>query len=125
MGNARLAWVPKDPIPSFGIAAFYQSPRRTFEDVHGAFSHPIRAPHHVQYRFTIDGAVPQTHGLRYSLSLDHNLARTGPYLVGPNRESATPAWRGELYPLPRLTVIAGLRYDFSLADAKRRRQARR
>jgi TonB-dependent receptor-like protein len=123
-GNARLAWVPRDPIPSFGIAAFYASPRRTFDDVNGQFSDPRRAPNAFSYRFTIDGAIPGTYGLRYSLTIDHNLARQAPYFVGPNRSSDSSGWRGELYPIRQLSVIAALRYDFSLAAAKQRRKAR-
>ncbi len=124
MGNARLAWVPPDPIPSLGVAAFYNSRKRTYEDVNGAFTNPLRSPHHVQWRATLDGAVPRTHGLRYGVTFDHSFTRHGAYLVGPNRSSDTPAWRGELYPLSQLTVIGSLRYDFSLVKAKERRRER-
>lgn len=124
-GNARLAWRPRDPIPSLGVIATYQSRRRTTEDVEGAFVDPVRSPHHFQWRFTVEGAIPRTFGLRYTLSVDHTVNRYGAFLVGPNRSSDTPGWGGALNPLPRLTVMAGLRYDFSLHAAKKRRDERK
>ncbi|HWB76328.1 MAG TPA: TonB-dependent receptor [Nannocystaceae bacterium] len=124
-GNARLAWRPADPIPSLAVVATYQSRRRTIEDVEGAFVNPVRSPHHFQYRFTVEGAIPKTFGLRYTFSVDHTVSRYGTYLVGPNRYSDTADWGGALNPLPRLTVMAGLRYDFSLQAAKQRRAARK
>jgi outer membrane receptor protein involved in Fe transport len=117
LGNARVAWVPADPIPSLGLVASYNSPRRTAEEASGAFiGGARRAPHAGQVRATIDGAIPRTHGLRYSVSVDHGFARYGAYMVGPNRSDADdPSWRGQLYPLPRTTVMFGLRFDRLLA----------
>ncbi|MBC8069232.1 MAG: TonB-dependent receptor [Deltaproteobacteria bacterium] len=124
-GNARLAWRPKDPIPSLAVVATYQSRRRTTEDVDGAFVSAVKSPHMFQWRFTLEGAIPRTYGLRYTVSVDHTVARYGAYLVGPNRSSDTTAWRGQLNPLPRLQVIAGLRWDFSIAGAQARAKAKR
>jgi len=119
LGNARIAWVPRDPIPSVGLVAYYNSPRRTSEEVAGAFVTPHRAGHHGQLRATVDGAIPRTGGLRYSVSVDHGFAASGAYMVGPNRSSADDSWRGELYPLPRTTVMFGLRFDHVLAAPTR------
>jgi outer membrane receptor protein involved in Fe transport len=121
LGNARIAWVPEDPVPSLGLAALYNSPRRTSEDVSGAFANPRRAGHHGQLRATIDGAIPRTGGLRYSVSVDHNFATHAAYMVGPNRsDTDDPNWRGELYPLPQTTVIFGLRFDRLVGAVGRR-----
>ena len=121
LGNARIAWVPKDPIPGLGLVGYYNSPRRTSEEVSGAFADPRRAGHHGQLRATIDGAVPRTHGLRYSVSVDHGFANQGAYMVGPNRSDADdPTWRGQLYPLPQTTVMFGLRFDRVLGSGGRR-----
>jgi outer membrane receptor protein involved in Fe transport len=111
LGNARIAWVPRDPIPSLGLVALYNSPRRTSEEVSGAFVSAKRAGHHGQLRATIDGAIPGAGGLRYSVSVDHGFARYGAYMVGPNRGASDASWGGELYPLPRTTVMFGLRFD--------------
>lgn len=126
LGNARVAWVPADPIPSLGLVALYNSPRRTSEEVSGAFANPRRAGHHGQVRGTIDGAIPRTRGLRYSVSVDHGFARYGAYMVGPNRSDADdPTWRGELYPLTRTTVTFGLRFDHALGGKPKADSARR
>jgi iron complex outermembrane receptor protein len=114
LGNARFAWVPADPIPSLGLVAFYNSPRATNEEVGGAFVVAKRAGHHGQLRATIDGAVPRVTGLRYSVSVDHNFARYGAYMVGPNRGAEDPSWQGQLYPLGRTTVMFGVRFDHTL-----------
>jgi outer membrane receptor for ferrienterochelin and colicin len=111
LGNARIAWVPRDPIPSLGLVALYNSPRRTSEEVSGAFVTAKRAGHAGQLRATIDGAIPGAGGLRYSVSVDHGFARYGAYMVGPNRGASDASWGGELYPLPRTTVMFGLRFD--------------
>jgi len=111
LGNVRLAWVPGDPWPSLALAAFYNSPRRTSEEIEGAFLRPRRAGHHGQLRATVTGGIPKTGGLRYSVSVDHNFAPFGAYMVGPQRSAEDSSWRGELYPLPRTTVMFGLSFD--------------
>lgn len=111
LGNARVAWVPGAPWPSLALAAFYNSPRRTTEEIEGAFVRPHRAGHHGQLRATVTGAIPKTQGLRYSISVDHNFAPFGAYMVGPRRSADDARWRGELYPLPRTTVMFGLSFD--------------
>lgn len=122
LGNARIAWVPKDPIPGLGLVAYYNSPRRTSEEVAGAFADARRAGHRGQLRATVDGAVPRTRGLRYSVSVDHGFASHAAYMVGPHRSDADdPTWRGQLYSLPQTTVMFGLRFDRVLAHKRSKR----
>lgn len=119
--NARMSIVPGGAIPTFALAAFYNSPRRTPEDVDGEFVTANVADHLLRGRFVISGDIPKTWGLSYRLWADYSLGRYGPYTRGQLNYGEDESFGGELTPLDRLGFFAGLRYDFDWAGYREQR----
>jgi outer membrane receptor protein involved in Fe transport len=123
--TAMLVW--GGAIPNAALGVYYHSPRRATEDVNGDFvdTSPRRAGHHVQGRFSLTGEIPNT-GLWWGAWVDYSLGRRGPYMVGQLNYSDGMAFRGELTPLDRLTIWAGLTWQFDIvgAAARQREQAK-
>lgn len=124
VANARISYAIGGNWPRLGLASFYHSRRDSPEGASGQFVRPNRSPHHVQGRVTISGEIPRTFGLGYGVWADYTLARRGAYVVGQNTFSDDASFGGLLNPINRLTVMAGLRWDFSIRDARDRRRAK-
>jgi outer membrane receptor protein involved in Fe transport len=121
IANLRASWWPGGAWPTFAVAAFYNSRRNTVEGVEGYFVRPALAPHHVQGRLALTGEIPRTLGLGWGVWADYSFARSGAVLVGQSIGSDDPSDGGELAPISRLWVMAGLRWDFSVHGARARR----
>lgn len=117
--TAMLVW--GGAIPNFALGVYYHSPRRAAEDVNGDFVDVAarRAGHHVQGRFSLTGEIPNT-GLWWGAWVDYSLGRRGPYMIGQLNYSDGMAFRGELTPLDRLTIWAGLTWQFDVVGAAQR-----
>jgi hypothetical protein len=110
--NARAAVVPGGKIPTFALVGLYNSPRRTVEDIDGEFTAGTPTDHLVRARLVVSGDIPGGSGLRYRLFTDYSAGRYGPYVRGQLNYAEDDSFGGELTPLDRLFVFAGLRWDF-------------
>jgi outer membrane receptor for ferrienterochelin and colicins len=123
-GNARLAYVFGDGLPSPALAAYYVGQRpadRAFADwARTPYADPM-----LELRLTLSGPVPGIHGLRYRLGASYATASEGPYVVGARQDAngqqgtvsaedqRLPA---ELNPIDRFKTFVGLKYDFLTPD---------
>ena len=119
--NAMLVW--GGAIPNLALGVFYNSNRRTAEDTAGEFLDITanRAGHHVQGRLALTGKIEKA-GLSWSVWTDYTLARRGPYLVGQLTYSDGMSFPGELTPLDRLSIWAGLNWEFDVVGAARNKR---
>jgi outer membrane receptor for ferrienterochelin and colicin len=123
-GNARLAYVFGDGLPSPALAAYYVGQRpadRAFADWERTpYADPM-----LEVRATLSGPVPGISGLRYRLGASYVTASEGPYVVGARQDadgdlgtmSAEDQRRpASLAPIDRFKTFVGLKYDFWTPD---------
>lgn len=111
-GNARLAYVLRDPWPTFALASHFVGPRLADVGDDVGFEPTPYAPPQVELRFTLSGSVPFLPALKYRGFVNYAFAERGPYVVGPVL-SAVPTQRtAQLNPVDRLRSTVSLEYDF-------------
>jgi len=109
-GNARLAYVLGEQLPTIGLGVRFVGPRPA--DLSSGFDPPPYAPAAAELRLTLSGRAPLIAGLSYRLMLNYNTAKHGPYVVGPVTSSLPTQPAAELNPVDRFRTTAGLQYDF-------------
>jgi len=109
-GNARVAWVIGDPLPTVGLGAHVVGPRPA--DLSSGFSPPPFAAGAAELRLTLSGKAPLVDGLSYRLIANYNTARNGAYVVGPVTSALPTQPNAELNPIDRFRIIVGVQYDF-------------
>jgi hypothetical protein len=120
-GNARLAYVFDNGLPSPALAAHYAGQRPVDRAYAGwaeriPFADPV-----LEVRATLSGPVPGIRGLRYRLGASYASASEGSYVVGarqtPNGTLGTISETDQLLPpavnpVDRFKTFVGLKYDF-------------
>jgi outer membrane receptor for ferrienterochelin and colicins len=109
-GNARVSYELDGNLPSPALAAYYQAARPADRAFDGGFARRPYAPADLVVRFSLSGAAPGLHGLRYRFSCSYDTASRGPYVVGPTQYAADATSRATLSPQRRLTAFLGLEY---------------
>jgi outer membrane receptor protein involved in Fe transport len=118
--NMRASIVPGGYTPTFAVATFYNSPRRTVGDVDGEFEVGNIADHLVRTRFVLSGDIPKAPGLKYRFYTDYSFGKYGPYVRGQLNYAEDDTFGGELTPLDRLYLFLGLRWDFDYRKGARK-----
>jgi len=109
-GNARVAFVFGELLPTVGLGVRFIGPRPA--DLSSGFDPPAYAPAAAELKLTVSGRAPLINGLSYRLILDYNTADRGPYVVGPVTSSLPSQPAPQLNPVDRFRSTAGLQYDF-------------
>ncbi|MEZ4233025.1 MAG: TonB-dependent receptor [Polyangiaceae bacterium] len=109
-GNAHASYALGNELPTFALALQYQGRRLVDEFYEGEFSkRPVVDPAW-RLKGTMSGELPGVETLDYRVGATYSFARYSPYAIGANvYGSDGPA---DLAPVPRLTVFAGLHYQF-------------
>lgn len=110
-GNARVAFVLGDALPTIGFATHFTGPRPA-DLSQGQFSPDPFARTQVQLRLTLSGDAPLVTGLSYRASANYALADRGPYVVGPVTRAIPSQRTPELIPVDRFRTTVGLQYEF-------------
>jgi outer membrane receptor for ferrienterochelin and colicins len=114
-GNARLAYVFENGLPSPALVLGFMGPRPADRLTQEGQLLP-EAPPLADLRFTLSGKVPAITGLSYRASAEYVTASHGPYTAGPDLtflqyETALPA--AGFAPIDQFRAFVGLRYDFA------------
>lgn len=109
-GNARIAFVLGEQLPTVGLGVRFVGPRPA--DLSNGFDPPPYAPAAAEFKLTLSGRAPLIDGLSYRLIVDYKTAKHGPYVVGPVTSSLPTQPAAELNPVDRFRTTAGLQYDF-------------
>ena len=120
-GNARLAYVFENGLPSPALVVGFMGPRPADRLTPEGQVLP-EAPALADLRFTLSGKVPAVAGLSYRVSAEYVTASHGPYTAGPDltlfvHSAALPT--PGFAPIDQFRAFVGLRYDFAAgAQAK-------
>jgi hypothetical protein len=109
-GNARLALVLGEALPTVGLGVRFIGPRPA--DLSTGFDPPPYAPAGAQLKLTLSGRAPLIKGLSYRVIFDYNTAKYGPYVVGPVTGSIPTQPTASLNPVDQFRATAGLQYEF-------------
>jgi len=109
-GNARLAFVLTDPLPTVGLGVRFIGPRPA--DLSSGFEPPPYARAGAELKLTLSGLAPVIKGLSYRMIFDYNTAKYGPYVVGPVTGSIPTQPTANLNPVDQFRATAGLQYEF-------------
>jgi outer membrane receptor protein involved in Fe transport len=110
-GNARLAYVLGEKLPTIALASHFVGPRPA-DLSDGQFQPDPYAETQIRLKLTLTGQAPLVEGLTYRLMADYATADRGPYVVGPVT-SAIPSQRTpQLVPLERFRAAMGVEYAF-------------
>ena len=109
-GNARLAFVLTDPLPTVGLGVRFIGPRPA--DLSSGFEPPPYARAGAEFKLTLSGIAPVIKGLSYRMIFDYNTAKYGPYVVGPVTGSIPTQPTANLNPVDQFRATAGLQYEF-------------
>ncbi|HWA72096.1 MAG TPA: TonB-dependent receptor [Polyangiaceae bacterium] len=110
-GNARIAIVPGNDIPTVAFATHLVGPRPA-DLSDGQFSPDPYARTQVEFRLTLSGNVPVIRGLSYRAMANYAVASRGPYVVGPVTSAIATQNRPTLVPVDRFRTTLGLQYEF-------------
>jgi outer membrane receptor for ferrienterochelin and colicins len=110
-GNARVAFVLGEALPTIGLATHFKGPRPA-DLSHGQFSPDPFARTQVELRLTLSGNAPIVKGLSYRAMANYAVADRGPYVVGPVTRAIPSQATPELIPVDRFRTTVGLQYEF-------------
>jgi outer membrane receptor protein involved in Fe transport len=110
-GNARLAYVLADPLPTVALAARVLGPRPA-DLSNGQFTPDPHAPAQVELRLTLSGNVTPVAGLSYRVIANYAVADRGPYVVGPVTAAIPTQTAPQLNPVDQFRTTVGLQYEF-------------
>jgi len=110
-GNARVAVVTGDKLPTVGLGAHLLGPRpANVSD--GQFIPTPYAPSQLELRLTLTGDAPWVKGLSYRAMVNYAVANRGPYVVGPVTSAIPSQTTPQLIPVDRFRSTVGFQYDF-------------
>lgn len=111
-GNARLAYVLGDPLPTLALATHWLGPRLANAGKESGFVPPPYAPAQLELRLTVTGNLPLLPALKYRAFANYAFADRGPYLVGPALSALPTQTTAQLNPVDRLRSTVAVEYDF-------------
>jgi outer membrane receptor protein involved in Fe transport len=111
-GNARLAYVLGDPLPTVALATHWLGPRLANAGKDSGFVPVPYAPAQLELRLTLTGNVPAVPALKYRAFVNYVTADRGPYLVGPALSALPTQTTPQLNPVDRLRSTVAVEYDF-------------
>jgi outer membrane receptor protein involved in Fe transport len=111
LGNARLAFVLGQDLPTIALATHILGPRPA-DLSDGQFTPTPYAPTQVELRLTLSGDAPLIKGLSYRAMVNYAVADRGPYVVGPVTSSIPTQTSPQLIPVDRFRTTVGLAYAF-------------
>jgi outer membrane receptor protein involved in Fe transport len=109
-GNARMAFVFGEDLPTVGVATRVLGPRPA--DLGAQFSPTTYAPPQMELRLTLSGKVPPIRGLSYRAMANYAVADRGAYVVGPVTGPLPTQTAPQLIPVDRFRSTVGLQYEF-------------
>lgn len=110
-GNARVAYVVGQTLPTVAFATHFTGPRPA-DLSNGQFTPDPYARSRVQLRLTVSGDVPVVEGLSYRAMANYVTADKGPYVVGPVTNAIPSQPAPALVPVDRFRTTVGLQYAF-------------
>jgi hypothetical protein len=110
-GNARVAYVLGDDLPTVALGTHVTGPRPA-DLSNGQFQPDPYARSQVQLRLTLTGNVPVLTNLSYRAMANYSTASRGPYVVGPVTRAIPSQTTPSLVPVDRFRTTVGLQYEF-------------
>jgi outer membrane receptor for ferrienterochelin and colicins len=110
-GNARVAFVFGQDLPTLGLATQFLGPRPA-DLSNGQFAPDPFAQSQMQLRLTLSGDAPLVKGLSYRAIANYAVADRGAYVVGPVTRAIPSQLTPQLNPVDRFRTTLGLQYEF-------------
>lgn len=110
-GNARVAVVLGQDLPTIALATHFMGPRPA-DLSNGQFRPDPFARTQLELRLTLSGAVPVVKGLSYRAIANYAFADRGAYVVGPVTSAIASQSQPQLNPLDHFRTTLGLQYEF-------------
>jgi hypothetical protein len=110
-GNARVAFVLGDQLPTVALATHFLGSRPA-DLSNGQFTHDPFARSQMELRLTLSGDAPFLKALSYRAMVSYAVADRGAYVVGPVTSSIPTQLTPQLNPIDRFRTTLGLQYAF-------------
>jgi len=110
-GNARVAFVLGDQLPTLALATHFLGSRPA-DLSNGQFTHDPFARSQMELRLTLSGDAPFLKALSYRAMVNYAVADRGAYVVGPVTSSIPTQPTAQLNPIDRFRTTLGLQYAF-------------